>query len=254
MSSPRSRSGRGRRGEPVPDILYHATDIELAQRAVDRGVLEVEGGRSVYMSRSESQAWQVAHRRKAEPQVLYIDVSRARRAGARFVRNGRGLWQARSIPVQHVLNLRQGFEHQLSAGGIPVYQGAEGPEVALIQVVRRFGSTWEIAKGKLEKGEDPLSSARREIQEEMGAKMSLELMTELGVVRYGFLTPEGDPRLKTLFVYMFETPERIVDFHPAAGESVTDVAWFTPKAAQRVVTHRSLRPMISRVRWLLDPS
>jgi 8-oxo-dGTP pyrophosphatase MutT (NUDIX family) len=186
--------------------------------------------------------------------VLYIDVSRARRAGARFMRNGRGLWQARSIPTEHVLNLREGFGHQLSAGGLPVYMGPDGPEVALIQVVRRFGATWEIAKGKLEPGEDPLSSAKREIQEEMGAEMELELMQDLGSVRYGFTTPEGHPRLKTMFVYTFKTPVRIDAFHPAEGESVTDVKWFTPKAAQRAVTHRSLRPMINRVRWMLDPS
>jgi 8-oxo-dGTP pyrophosphatase MutT (NUDIX family) len=246
--------GRGNKGTQAPDILYHATDVELASRARQRGVLEIGGGRQVFMSRSESQAWLVAHRRKVEPMVLYIDVSRARRAGARFVRNGRGLWQTRAIPTEHVLNLRDGFGHQLSAGGLPVYMGPSGPEVALIQVVRRFGSTWEIAKGKLEPGEDPLSSAKREIQEEMGAEMPLELMTDLGAIRYGFTTPEGEPRLKTMFVYMFRTPERVAQFHPAQGESVTDVQWFTPKAAQRVVTHRSLRPIINRVRWMLDPT
>ena len=253
MSTRPRKRGRGKPGSQVPDILYHATDVDLASRARDRGVLEIDGGRQVYMSRSESQAWQVAHRRKVEPVVLYIDVARARRAGARFVRNGRGLWQARSIPTQHVLNLRDGFGHQLSAGGFPVHRGPEGPEVALIRVVRRFGATWEIAKGKLEQGEDPLSSARREIQEEMGATMQLDLMQEVGVVRYGFITPEHEPRLKTLFVYLFDTPERIEDFHPAKGESVTDVAWFTPKAAQRAVTHRSLQPVINRVRQILDP-
>ena len=253
MSQRGRKRGRGKRGAQAPDILYHATDVDLASRARERGVLEVEGGRQVYMSRSESQAWLVAHRRKVEPEVLYIDVSRARRAGSRFVRNGRGLWQSKSISTDHVLNLREGFGHQLSAGGVPVYRGPDGPEVALIQVVRRFGATWEIAKGKLEPGEDPISSAKREIQEEMGAVMPLSLMEDLGPVRYGFTLPEGHPRLKTMFVYMFETPERVVDFQPAAGESVKDVKWFSPRAAQRAVTHRSLRPMINRVRWLLDP-
>ena len=140
MSGGGQKRRRGRKGPQVPDILYHATDIELAGRARERGVLEIDGGRQVFMSRSESQAWLVAHRRKVEPMVLYIDVSRARRAGARFVRNGRGLWQTRSIPAEHVLNLRDGFGHQLSAGGLPVFMGPNGPEVALIQVVRRFGA------------------------------------------------------------------------------------------------------------------
>jgi 8-oxo-dGTP pyrophosphatase MutT (NUDIX family) len=215
-------------------------------------VVEIEGDRSVYLSNTESQAWLAAHRRTAEPEVLYVDVIRARRAGSRFTRNGSGLWQTRSVPTQCVLNLRPGFGHQLSAGGIPVWKGPDGPEIALIQVKRRFGSTWEVAKGKLEAGECPRMAAERETQEEMGIEMELSLIHDLGFVRYGFDTPEREPRLKTMFVYLFETPERVTDFAPANGESIYAVDWFTPAEAVQRVTHRSIRPLMHKVSRILN--
>lgn len=245
-SRDRGRQGRGRSSK-VPDILYHACDTERADAARDSGVLTLSGGRKLYMSKSESQAWQVSHRGMSDPMVLYIDASRAKQAGTNFQMNNRGLWQAPSIPVKHILNLRDGFGHQFSAGGFPVYFGPKGPEIALIKVRRRFGTTWEIAKGKLEPGENPLQCAIREIQEEMGATMSLSLMHDFGFVRFGFMTPERTPRLKTMYVYQLRCEEKIETFSPASGESVVDVGWFTPQTADRVVSHRSLRPLMRRL-------
>jgi len=217
-------------------------------------VLEVRGGRSVFLSSREGQAWQVAHRLADDPAVLYVDVSRAQRAGCRFERNAQGLWQATAIPVDFLLNLQAGFAEQVSAGGIPVWFGPDGPELALIQVQRRGGSTWEVAKGKLEPGEPPHAAAAREIREEMGYPLELETFRSLGYVRYGFFTPEGEPRLKTLFMYLLRTPERVEAFDPASREGIKAVSWFTPRQAVRLVPHRSLRPLMRRVRrFLTDP-
>ncbi|MAY80378.1 MAG: hypothetical protein CL930_06280 [Deltaproteobacteria bacterium] len=243
----KSRKSGGRNSGSVPDILYHASDVEAAQVAKDRGSLAFGNRKSVFMSRSEGQAWLVSHRSNMEPMVLYVDASRARQSGVKFHRNGRGLWQADHIPSKHILNLQTGFRHQLSAGGFPVFYGDNGPEVALIRVKRRFGATWEIAKGKLEDGEYPVQCAKRELQEEMGAHMNLEVESDFGFVRFGFLTPEGYPRLKTLYVYQFRTDTRIESFNPAQGESIVDVGWFTPKQVDRMVSHRSLRPLVRRL-------
>jgi 8-oxo-dGTP pyrophosphatase MutT (NUDIX family) len=152
----------------------------------------------------------------------------------------------------HVLNLHDDFAEQVSAGGIPVWFGPEGPEFALIQVHRRSGNSWEVAKGKLELGEPPMEAAIREVREEMGCPMELEVLRSLGYVRYGFFTPEGHPRLKTLHMYLLRTPERVGDFAPADREGVRAVGWFTPRQAVRIVPHRSLRPLMRRLRRLLS--
>jgi len=245
-------NGARRRGASPPDILYHATTRHRAGKARVSGVLEVSGGRPVYLSRSESQAWQVAHRNAEQPQVLYIDVARARRDGCHFERNRHGLWQCRAVPVRHVLNLRQGFAEQISAGGLPVYSSDKGPLIALIRVKRPHSSTWEIAKGKLEPGEPPHTAAMREVREEMGYPLELAISEDLGAVRFGFYTPDGEPRLKTLHLYLMDTPHQIVDFEPALLEGIQEVGWFTPREAARIVTHRSLKPLMRTVRRILD--
>lgn len=204
------------------------------------------------MSMHEAQAWQVAHRQIDEPVVLYVDVARARRDGCRFRLNSRGLWEATPIPVQHLLNLRDGFAEQVSAGGVPMVETDQGVRLLLIRVRRRYGATWEVAKGKLELGETPAQTAVREVREELGVHLPLDVDRYLGTVRYGFRTPEGDPRLKTLHMYLMRTPERIDRFDPPRSEGIVDVAWFTPQRAARVVTHRSLRPLMRKLRRMLE--
>ena len=203
----------------------------------------------MFLSRHEGQAWQVAHRTTEDPAVLYIDVSRARRDGCYFERNAQGLWQTRGVPVRHVLNLAQGFAEQVSAGGIPIWWGPSGPELALIRVQRRSGTSWEVAKGKLEPGESPEQAAVREVREEMGNPgFPLEITTGLGFIRYGFHTPDGSPRLKTLHMYLMDTPERCTAFEPSRREGILEVDWFGPDDAARVCNHRSLRPLMRTLR------
>lgn len=246
------RPARDRRNDPPPDILYHATSSARLRRITESGSLAVDGGRPVFLSRTEEQAWQVAHRGSGDPIVLVVDASRARRGGCRFFQNRQGLWQAPEVPVAHLLNMHPDYGEQVSAGGIPTWFGPDGPEVCLIRVARRHGATWEVAKGKLEDGETPAQAAVREVQEEMGFDAQLVVNLSLGAVRYGFLTPEGAPRLKTLHMYLMEAEERFTDFKPADREGVVDVAWFDPATAERMVVHRSLRPLLRAVRELLD--
>ncbi len=238
-----------RRTSFPPDILYHATSLSRVTKAMQKGSLEVRGGRPVFLSRHEGQAWQVAHRSIPDPAVLYVDVSRARRDGCQFERNAQGLWQTRAIPLRHVLNLADGFAEQVSAGGIPMWMGPEGPRLALIRVQRRSGTSWEVAKGKLEPGESPDQAAVREVREEMGCPgLPLEIVENLGYIRYGFHTPDGSPRLKTLHMYLMTTPELCSDFSPSRREGILDVQWFDPDEAARVCNHRSLRPLMRALR------
>jgi len=261
VSPPRPRGRRGRRsdgsGELPPDILYHATTAERAERAASMGLLEVARNQPVFLSETEEAAWRVAHRHGAHPRVLFVDAARARRDGLRFEHVRPGLWQVGPIPARHVLNLHPGFAEQASAGGFLLWEGERGPELALIKVGRRVGSTWEVAKGKIEPCETPLQTCKREICEEMGLPLErarqMELVGSLGAVRYGFQTPSGDPRLKTLFVYLIRASERWDDFTPSTSEAIQEVAWFTPREAARLVHHRSLRPLMDELCRRLEP-
>ncbi|MEM6926597.1 MAG: NUDIX domain-containing protein [Myxococcota bacterium] len=246
---------RARERSNAPDIVYHACTQTQVDRYLSQGSVRLPGGRPVFMSDDESQAWRAAHRMGGTPRVLYVDTARNRRKKLRLQRSKRsGLYLARSLAIQDVLNLQPAFAEQLSAGGIPVRMGDDGrPRMALIRVTRRSGVTWEVAKGKLEPGEPPEWAGVREVQEEMGISCDLEVRCLVGHVRYGFMAPGGLPRLKTIYLYLLEPCTEIEDpFRPATAEGIRDVRWFTPEEACRVVTHSSLRPIMRRARELVE--
>lgn len=259
MSRPRPprRPGRKpRRNADPPDILYHATNAFRLEEVRDLGFLELQRGQGVYLSETEEAAWRVAHRNPEAPVVLYVDAAKVRRDGHSFAPVRVGLWQVERVPARAILNLHPGFAEQVSAGGVMLWEGPEGPRLALIRVRRRFGATWEVAKGKMEPCETPAQTALREMTEEMGlsehVSASLKIRASLGAVRYGFQTPAGDPRLKTLHLFLVSVPEQVTEFHPAHGESIEEVGWFTPAEAARLVHHRSLKPMMARVHRLFQ--
>lgn len=245
----------GNKGVRPPDIVYHATTGSRVEAALQAERLSVPG-KPLFLSTDESAAWRVAHRLDdADPRVLYVDTTRARRHGVRFTRNRRtGLYTAESVPTSDVLNLQPGFAEQRSAGGVPVIVGDDGvPRMALIRVTRRSGVTWEIAKGKLEDGETPESAGVREVREEMGIDSELAVKDYVGLIRYGFLAPGGLPRLKSVYFYVMEpTTDETIVFEPRAEEGIKDVQWFTPDDAVKAVTHSSLRPVMRRCRNLVQ--
>jgi putative RNA 2'-phosphotransferase len=252
------RSSRGPRRHPrcqPPDILYHASTAPQVERVRREGRLAAGRDKFVYLSGDEAHAWRVAHRLEGgPPRVLVVDAHRARRHGVHFFRNRRnGLYLSTPVPVQDVLNLQPGYAEQHSAGGFPVRTGPDGrPRVALIQVTRRSGVTWEVAKGKLEPGETPEATAIREVQEEMGLETDLRITRYLDTVRYGFLAPGGLPRLKSVYLYLMEAQDPIEGFAPRAQEGIADVGWFTAEQACEAVTHSSLQPVMRQLRQVLD--
>jgi len=253
IDRPRGRiRGASRRSRYTgPDILYHASTADQFERYRTQGMLTAGRNRRVFLSVSESHAWRVAHRFNRKPEVLFVDAGRARRSGVRFNRSRSGLYMSDPIPLKHVLNLRPGFRQQYSAGGILVRERDGGNELALVRCTRRSGTTWEIAKGKLEPGEDPAAAAIREVGEEMGIDSTLTVTQPLGLVRYGFQTPEGEPRLKSMYVYLMNADPVPEIFCPAEGEGICDVRWFPVHEACRRVTHPSLLQLVSHIRQRL---
>jgi len=251
---------RSRQRTNLPDILYHATTRGRLDRYSRTGKLDAGPNRHVFLSEIEDEAWRVAHRggsrnprggNSEEPVVLYVDAAQAARSGVRFRRTRNGLWLAKSVPARHVLNLRSDFRVQVSAGGFLVRRDRGQTELALVACTRRSGTTWEIAKGKLELAETPEQAALREVQEEMGFEATLSIGEDLGVVRYAFRTPEGQPRLKSMHVYLIECDQAPDDFAPSEGEGIRDVRWFSVQEACDVVTHTSLLPVMKELRHRL---
>ena len=48
-------------------------------------------------------------------------------------------------------------------------------------------------------------------------------------------------------MYVYQCLREGHDFNPAEKESVVDVGWFKPAQADKVIKHRSLRPLMRRL-------
>lgn len=235
-----------------PDLLYHAAPRARMDEYITEGAVSAAHSVGVHCSRSESAAWRVAHRSFIDPQVLIIDAVRARRDGVQFTRAREGLYTTLAIPIRHILNLRDGFAEQASAGGFVVEWSTGVPRIALIRVARRSGSTWEVAKGKLEAGESPAVAAVREFQEEMGFSAEITHVEPVGALRYGFYTREGVPRVKTISVFLMEISGPGEGFSPAEEEGIEEVRWFELPEALTVLSHPSLRATLGGLLHALD--
>lgn len=246
-----SASAQGERGGG-PELLFHASPRVRVAEYQTHGAIGSGNGVGIHLSRSETAAWRVGHRSFLDPVVLIVDAVRARRDGVHFVRAREGLYTATEVPIRHVLNLREGFAEQASAGGFVVEWSTGAPRIALIRVTRRHGATWEVAKGKLEPGESPAVAAVREVQEEMGFAADVTEVRQVGAVRYGFYTREGSPRIKTISIFVMEVAGPGCGFQPAAAEGIEEARWFEISEALSVLSHPSLRATLGRLMQALD--
>ena len=93
-----------------------------------------------------------------------------------------------------------------------------------VVVVNQNNNSWSLPKGHIEKGEDPLTAAKREINEECGIT-DLTFIKELGY----YLRPsygENDSATKLRIVYLFTTDQK--ELKPTDPENPE--ARFVPKS------------------------
>lgn len=111
--------------------------------------------------------------------------------------------------------------------------------------VRRFllldyGSHWDYAKGHVEAGEDDITAARRELQEETGITQAEFVPDFAREITYVFRGRRGQLIKKTVVFFL-------------ASTSITDVilshehvgfTWVTPEEALRKLTYTNARAVL----------
>lgn len=134
----------------------------------------------------------------------------------------------------------------LSAGGVVVTEGEEGP-LALVLATERYGKKrWCLPKGHVEEGEATAEAARREVEEEAGIK-GVRVLERLGDVRYFFRLP-GDDRLqfKVVQFFLMELPGGPQEPSPDAKEGFVDGRWIPLGEAERVLTYKGEREILRK--------
>ena len=117
-----------------------------------------------------------------------------------------------------------------SAGG--VVTNGDGK----ILVVSQHGTSWSLPKGHIDPGEDPLTAAKREIQEESGIA-ELQLIRELGTYqRYkiGAQGGEDTSELKTITMFLFQTAQK--SLRPIDPDN-PEARWVPKSEVAALLTH-----------------
>ena len=133
----------------------------------------------------------------------------------------------------------------LSAGGVVVRRMRGGGYVAAIRPQGRPAGHWALPKGLVDRGEDPLAAAVREVHEETGLVASP--VARLEPIRYVY-TRAGSRVFKVvLFWLMRARSGRIGEIDEAMHREVAEAAWLPLEEAPRLLAYRGERALVAGV-------
>lgn len=127
-----------------------------------------------------------------------------------------------------------------SAGGVVLNDKGE------VLVVSQRGKSWSLPKGHIDRGEDALTAAKREIYEESGIR-ELELIRELGTYernKIGLDGGEDRSERKAITMFLFRTPEK--ELNPV-DEDNPEARWVERSKVALLLTHEKDKQFFRRV-------
>lgn len=134
---------------------------------------------------------------------------------------------------------------QISSGGFIFYFEKETQKLFVLLIRNRKGEFW-IPKGKLEKGEDQITAAFREIEEEVGlTKQQIKYIDFCFLDKYTYID-SGKLLGKELYINVFEADRKYV-LKPEDGEiDITNAEWHEYEEALKVISFNKNELVLSR--------
>lgn len=132
--------------------------------------------------------------------------------------------------------------HEISAGVILVRHRPQREYLVL-----DYGSHWDFPKGHMEAGEDPETTARRELQEETGIRDACFLPGFQESMRY-FYRKAGENMRKLVIYFLAETPIGDVTL----SDEHCGYAWLPYEEAVGRLTFRNAHDLLARAQGFLD--
>ncbi len=130
--------------------------------------------------------------------------------------------------------LKNTFE--FSSGGVAVRNN----QVLLIKTPAGRGEVWTFPKGKIEKGEDLIQAALREVLEETGYKCSVD--EELGTAGYFFR--RGSELVNKKVNWFLMSP---VKKQGSPSKEIKTAGWIAFKEAEKLLKYKSDLELLKKV-------
>ena len=130
-----------------------------------------------------------------------------------------------------------------ASAGVVLCRNAPRREYLLLD----YGSHWDFPKGHIEAGENPQTTALRELQEETGIRDARLIPGFTQSMRY-FYRKAGEGMTKVVIYFLAETPTGEVTLsHEHSG-----YAWLPYRDALKRLTFRNARDLLAKAEAYLD--
>ena len=141
------------------------------------------------------------------------------------------------------------MKREFSAGGVLVRRLRGKWVVAAIRPAGRPAGLWALPKGNVGEGEDPATTAVREVAEETGARGRLD--RKLGDVRYVYTQTWGEGAGERIFkvvsFYLLRySSGRLGDVPSAFAHEIAEVRWLPLEEAPKLLAYKGEREMASK--------
>lgn len=110
-----------------------------------------------------------------------------------------------------------------------------------------YGSHWDFPKGHIEPGEDPQTTAARELQEETGIRDARIVPGFKESMRY-FYRKAGEGMLKVVIFFLAETPTGEVTL----SSEHSGYVWLPYEDALKRLTFKNARDLLAKAQAFLD--
>lgn len=137
------------------------------------------------------------------------------------------------------------IKKRVSSGGV-IYRGSKGGfEVALVELKNK--KVWCLPKGLIDKGEDPPTTALREVREETG--LTGEMVDKIGHISYWYFLKDDMIRIhKTVHFFLLKYLRGSTDNH---DHEVDEARWFPIDEAIRNLTYKSEKEIMQKARGMI---
>lgn len=128
--------------------------------------------------------------------------------------------------------------HHISSGGFIFYKDKVAGDLLVLLVKNKKGEYW-IPKGHIEKNEDQIDAAFREIEEETGLKKEqLKYIDLLHIYKFSFTDDNGNSNTKEIYMNVFEALEKGNIMLEQGETDIRDVEWTTcDEALEKIMSY-----------------